>query len=92
MYKGIIVSNPVTRTIGASRLNKAFSLILLMSSAATPHERGPSCTIAQRPVFFTEATTVSSSSGLIVLKSSNSMLKSDASSATAFLVSCIEEP
>src|SRR4028118_1368732 len=57
------VSQPVTRTGGASRCKKAFSLMSATSSAPKPTDLGASCTTTTRPVFFTLAITVSMSSG-----------------------------
>ena len=48
------VSQPVTRTIGASRLQKQCCCTSATTSAPKPHVRGASCTTMQRPVFSTE--------------------------------------
>ncbi len=57
------VSQPVTRSIGASRWWKQCSCTSDISSAPNPQVRVASWAMTQRPVFFTEATMVSRSSG-----------------------------
>ncbi len=57
------MSHPVTRSIGASRWKKQCSCTSAASSAPKPLVRVASWTITQRPVFFTDATIVSRSSG-----------------------------
>ena len=60
---GYGVSQPVTRSIGASRWKKQCSCTSAASSAPKPLVRVASWTITQRPVFRTEPTSVSRSSG-----------------------------
>lgn len=66
------MSQPVTRTGAAFSEPNAFSLTVAMISADTLNDFTASCTTNKRPVFLTEATTVSRSHGLIVRKSISS--------------------
>jgi hypothetical protein len=54
----------VTRATGAFSAPNAFSARIAAISAPTPAVRAASCTTTARPVFFTEARSVASSSGL----------------------------
>src|SRR4029079_4410355 len=64
---GYGTSNPVTRSTGPRRSRIAFSATTAANSAPKPATRGASWTITTRPVFATDASNVSSSSGFRVL-------------------------
>jgi hypothetical protein len=86
---GYGVSNPQTRSIGASSCQKQRSWIVAMSSAPKPQKRVASWAIRQRPVFCTEATSVSTSSGTNVRTSMTSASRprlAAAASATCSIV------
>src|SRR6185369_8352399 len=79
---GYGVSQPATRAIGASRCQKHSSWMVARISAPKPAKRVASCATTQRPVFFTERTSVSSSSGTIVRRSiTSASMPSDCAAA-----------
>ena len=87
------VSQPVTRTTGASRERKQRSWMSAESSAPKPQVRGASCTMTARPVFFTEATMASMSSGWRERRSSTSQsIPSCSASRAAWSASCHMAP
>src|ERR1051326_9136525 len=66
---GIGTSLPEIRATGASSQSNAFSMMRAATSAPTPDCGQPSSTTTQRPVFFTDSTTVAVSIGRKVRRS-----------------------